>query len=588
MARARLAAHAPHVEANADAFVHDLFERWMSVDEMAAALRDAASLARLRVHQRRYLNDLFSGTLDQDHVTSMLRTVLRTIACASLPSGTSPTVPTSSATHPDAVPIRRRRKRSGGRRHRPHRLGGWTPESCSARTKSSRRRAITRIENFEPEVRSAATRVRSAPLAEARRSTTVTQRPTTSADAQMRCAFLGIDSATHETLSRLSAPLDRAVPAMLDDFYAFLGRLEGSADLLTPEVIERLLGKVAQHWRESTTFRLDAMRGAGGDEIRVIHERLGFRREYLAGLARQLGHPVAEPLAERSRSRKRTWSPWSARRPSTPPSSSAYLHARAPDRHAGQGVRRPDPGGDGRRHRPRRPQPGAVRQRTTPSTSSRCLPGCSTGCPCATPCGSQCGRPDRRARQSDDDRRHVAVHRTSARTLRIVALKVPRSSDDVEPLIGILVDDVSDAVDAVDQLRRETNRLDDLLEAVGALVWEIDQDSLASADHLSCTAAITGNEATSFLGRPTPRRHDLRSRSPSFPEHGVRSIRLGPRPIWSIDCGTATVTCAGSGVHSSRLHERRGGDDQWRHGRDPRPQPHDHRSGSRLPGAARW
>lgn len=109
------------------------------------------------------------------------------------------------------------------------------------------------------------------------------------ADADARRRYLGFDAATLEDL-RTWAPLIAArTPAVLDEFYAFLGAQPETARLVPAEVAERLKRQVASYWRELGEGAFDQGYAASRMRIGVIHERIGLGPSwYLAGLARQI------------------------------------------------------------------------------------------------------------------------------------------------------------------------------------------------------------------------------------------------------------------------------------------------------------
>ncbi len=70
---ARLKARKVLIEAKVDEIVDEFYTRQTELDEIALLIGDADTLNRLRVAQRKYIIDLFSGNYDSEYVNNRLR-----------------------------------------------------------------------------------------------------------------------------------------------------------------------------------------------------------------------------------------------------------------------------------------------------------------------------------------------------------------------------------------------------------------------------------------------------------------------------------------------------------------------------------
>ena len=97
--------------------------------------------------------------------------------------------------------------------------------------------------------------------------------------------------------------------------------------------------------------------------------------------------------------------------------------------------------------------------------------------------------------------RGTVVHALGARTLRVAALRLDATPGRRGPMVALVVDDISDALLANDQLAREGHRLEHVLDAVEAFVWEADADSLLLLAVSHSAERLTGVRDVDLLGR---------------------------------------------------------------------------------------
>ncbi len=299
----RLGPYADAVDKGAEMFVAHLIERWLACEHTAYLLYDEAAIGRLTEHQRRYVPDLFRTVPSDSEIGAMLRTgavhhrlgltpqwYLASyvhMVCDHLPLvfelSPSPLVAVEAAC---ALLTRVLFDASLG-------LDAFDlsveRELLTTTPRSSRNPAPAGSSNPaspSPSPAAGADALTGAP----EWNRTVTRISVISDEAQVRRDFLGIDDAVTATLHRLAPAIDRATPAMLDEFYDVLGKVPALAELVPPAVVPRLLATVADHWHHLIRSDLDRSQAEACVAVGLVHERIGLAPQlYLIGLARQIG-----------------------------------------------------------------------------------------------------------------------------------------------------------------------------------------------------------------------------------------------------------------------------------------------------------
>lgn len=282
------------VDMGTDAFVAHLIERWLACEHTAYLLYDEAAIGRLTEHQRRYIPDLFRAAPSDSEIGAMLRTgavhhrlgltpqwYLASyvhVVCDHLPLvfdlSPSPLVAVEAACALlarvlldasiglDAFDLSVERELLATAPHPPRNPGPPASPAPAAAPPGT----------GQPE-----------------RNRTVTRITVISDEAQVRRSFLGIDDAVTDTLHRLAPAVDRATPAMLDEFYDVLRQVPALAELVPPDVVPRLLTIVADHWHHLIRSDLDRTQAEACVAAGLGHERIGLAPQlYLIGLARQV------------------------------------------------------------------------------------------------------------------------------------------------------------------------------------------------------------------------------------------------------------------------------------------------------------
>lgn len=114
-----------------------------------------------------------------------------------------------------------------------------------------------------------------------------------------RRAFIGISEQELLLLQSLRQEVIRATPDVLEDFYQFFSTFADTSALVPPAVVERLKQQVASYWRELVDNDFDRSYAASRMRIGVVHERIGLSSQwYLTGLVRQIAKFFQSLFAE--------------------------------------------------------------------------------------------------------------------------------------------------------------------------------------------------------------------------------------------------------------------------------------------------
>ncbi len=297
----RLVPFTDAVDQGTEKFVANLVDRWLACEHTAYLLHDEAAIGWLTEHQRRYIPDLFRSAPSDSEIGAMLRT-----GAVHHRLGLTPQWYLASYAHVvcDHLPL----------------VFDLSPsplvavEAACALLARVLFDASLGLDAFDLSVerellataprspRNPAPPASTAPAATppdtgtgtgtaaSEWNRTVTRITVISDEAQVRRDFLGIDDAVTDTLHRLAPAVDRATPAMLDEFYDVLSQVPAVAELVPPAVVPHLLTTVADHWHHLVRSELDRPQAEACVAVGLVHERIGLAPQlYLIGLARQVG-----------------------------------------------------------------------------------------------------------------------------------------------------------------------------------------------------------------------------------------------------------------------------------------------------------
>lgn len=117
----------------------------------------------------------------------------------------------------------------------------------------------------------------------------VTRNRVASDDAEERRHFLELDEEVRHELAALAPAVERAIPAVLEEFYELVTTWQETRDLVPTAIVERLQRQVGSYWIELVRSSFDRSYAASRTLVGIVHERVGLSSPlYLIGLARQL------------------------------------------------------------------------------------------------------------------------------------------------------------------------------------------------------------------------------------------------------------------------------------------------------------
>src|SRR5579871_1170664 len=107
---------------------------------------------------------------------------------------------------------------------------------------------------------------------------------TDTADNQRRLEFLRLDSAAATRLRNLLPAVTAALPAIADEFYAYIGENQTLAGMLGgPDRIARLKQTQTEHWRQLFQGTFDAAYFERAVTVGRVHERIGLEPRWYTG-----------------------------------------------------------------------------------------------------------------------------------------------------------------------------------------------------------------------------------------------------------------------------------------------------------------
>lgn len=286
---ALLRALTPFVEANAPAFVDDLYQRFAAQPELAALLGNEARVVSLKRQQRDYLVSLFGGPRDEAYVSSRIAIGIAhhrvrltpqwfVATLAHLIAGQLPVI---FATAPDAAT---------GVRWSMLLVRAVLFDATLALDAYGMSELMEVRSKAMPSIGSGAPHPSGyaglASIDERTRSLTRTQ--LTSAEVDSRATYVGIGQAQREAIASMRETIRGALPSVLEDFYTLFSSRPETSALVPSEAIERLKAQVHSYWEEFALATFDRPYAASRTRVGIVHERIGLSAQwYLVGLAQQ-------------------------------------------------------------------------------------------------------------------------------------------------------------------------------------------------------------------------------------------------------------------------------------------------------------
>ncbi len=287
--RMALRAFVPLVEAEAGEFLDGLYAQMSTVPELGGMLGGAEQVGRLKAMQRDYLRELFGAELDWDYV-------LRRVRIGAMHHRVGLTPQWFLVTY-------------------AHFVGGYvrllfdravTVEDGLAQVVTLLKTALFdatvvldsygMAEEVSIRERIAASgegtprqaEAGEAGLAGGSEAGLIARVRVTPGSAGERREYAGLTAERVGRLGPLREAWERALPGVLDGFYAFFTAREETARLVREEDVERLREQVGTYWREFASGEFDRLYAASRMRVGVVHERIGLTPQwYLVGVAQQ-------------------------------------------------------------------------------------------------------------------------------------------------------------------------------------------------------------------------------------------------------------------------------------------------------------
>jgi len=489
-----------------EAFLDELYVRLRAFPDTAGLLASDAQVARLKAGQRDYLDQLFTAPLDWDYVLRRLwvgvvhhqvrlspQWYLTTYAHV---IGEHLPVLFAAAPPPVALAQAIALIKSAF-------FDASLGLDAYGRDADAERREHTSAEPVSTavgEVRSVASRTDAAPPSPLRLRLD-------EGGADVRRRYLGIDDDVIGHLRDWAPVVAARTPAVLDEFYQFLGERPDTASLVPPEVAVRLKQQVASYWRELVAGTFDNAFAASRMRIGIIHERIGLEPSwYLAGLARQVvgfvrgldaAHP-ATPARLQALVRAVCFDLSFV--------IDAYMDARADRLLQIEGYARQLVAGlasavaivDGHdrlvsANRTMVQVAGGEAAVLYMLPLDRALP---------MPAAAELVRALRQRMASGGGTRLTADARHGGRRLRLTAVALSGERG-LEGAIALVVDDVTDLVRLAGDIGVEHSHLEDVADGLAVVLWEMDPATWTITAVNRAALDVTGWRDVAFLGMPS-------------------------------------------------------------------------------------
>jgi len=502
-ARARLRSATPGAAAVMHGLIDRLYEKLRAIPATQALLTSDELVARLKAQQRAYLQELLAAELDWPYI-------LRRLAIGEMHHRVRLAPQWYLATYAhmitellEALLVTAPTRADGCERicvliasvcldaslvldsyGRSEEVAHWIrPEETAAKP---------------PAPREAAPALSSPPMG----SSGPTQIRLTADATEERRRFLGLSDDDLQHLRELRPLIAAHTPAILEDFYALLASRSETAALVPADTARRLKQQVASYWMELVDGGFDRPYAASRMRIGVIHEKVGVETaSYLTGLARQLcGLTRAifserpEPLDELRALVRAVFFDLSF-------VIDAYMEARVDtllrtDGYANQLVAG------------LASAVAVIDARDCLLSANRTLLtliGGDPGTLYRLPLESALPLPEAarlvRSLRASGNVREVGIGRLGPRTLRCTVMWLAGHGS-AEQTIALVLDDITDILRLGQDFTRQADQFEQVADAAGAVLWEMDPASGTIATINRAALDLTGFRDVFFLGRP--------------------------------------------------------------------------------------
>lgn len=503
-ARARLRSAAPGAAAVIHGLIDRLYERLRAIPSTKALLTSDELVARLKAQQRAYLQELLAAELDWPYILRRLaigemhhrvrlapQWYLATYAhvIAELLDALLGTAPTQAdgcecicaliaSVCLDASLVLDSYGRSEEAAHwlRSEEMGAQPP---APRNKAAPAPSSALVAGNGP-----------------------TQIRLTADATEERRRFIGLSDDDLQRLRGLQPLIAAHTPAILEDFYAMLASRPETAALVPPDTARRLKQQVTSYWMELADGGFDRPYAASRMRIGVIHEKVGVgTASYLTGLARQLCGLARAIVRERPAPLDDLRALVRAVFFDLSFVIDAYMEARVDTLLRTEGYANQLVAGLAS-------AVAVIDSRDCLLSANRTmltLIGGDPGTLYRLPLESALPLPEAvnlvRSLRASGNVREVGIGRLGPRTLRCTVMWLTGHGS-AEHSIALVLDDITDILRLGHDFTRQADQFEQVADAAGALLWEMDVASGTIAMINRAALDLTGFRDVFFLGRP--------------------------------------------------------------------------------------
>lgn len=323
------------------------------------------------------------------------------------------------------------------------------------------------------------------------------------ADAtEERRRFIGLSDDDLQHLRGLRPLIAAHTPAILEDFYAMLASRPETAALVPPDTARRLKQQVTSYWMELVDGGFDRPYAASRMRIGVIHEKVGVgTASYLTGLARQLCGLARAIVRERPAPLDDLRALVRAVFFDLSFVIDAYMEARVDTLLRTEGYANQLVAGLAS-------AVAVIDSRDCLLSANRTmltLIGGDPGTLYRLPLESALPLPEAvnlvRSLRASGNVREVGIGRLGPRTLRCTVMWLTGHGS-AEHSIALVLDDITDILRLGHDFTRQADQFEQVADAAGALLWEMDVASGTIAMINRAALDLTGFRDVFFLGRP--------------------------------------------------------------------------------------
>ncbi len=502
-ARARLRSAAPGAAAGMHGLIDRLYDKLRAIPATKALLTSDELVARLKAQQRAYLQELLAAELDWPYI-------LRRLAIGEMHHRVrlAPQWYLATYAHVIAELLEALLGTAPTQADGCERICALIASVCLdaslvldsyGRSEEAAHWLRSEERGAEPPApRKAEPAPSSAPVA----SNGPTQIRLTADATDERRRFIGLSDDDLQHLRGLRPLIAAHTPAILEDFYALLASRPETAALVPPDTARRLKQQVTSYWMELADGSFDRPYAASRMRIGVIHEKVGVgTASYLTGLARQLCGLARAIVRERPAPLDDLRALVRAVFFDLSFVIDAYMEARVDTLLRTEGYANQLVAGLAS-------AVAVIDARDCLLSANRTmltLIGGDPGTLYRLPLERALPLPEAvnlvRSLRASGNLREVGIGRLGPRTLRCTVMWLTGNGS-AEHTIALVLDDITDILRLGHDFTRQADQFEQVADAAGALLWEMDVASGTIAMINRAALDLTGFRDVFFLGRP--------------------------------------------------------------------------------------